>query len=130
MSLENSENPRGERKSPADLGAWLLDKWWHRLNDSGKDFQTVARQMRKQDYRSAESIQQMRELRNILAISIDCIVLIYDASSLVAHRGLKRPCRLSSTSGAELRAETMRWLSKLKIPSFGWFDKRGLEPKT
>lgn len=36
--------------STAHLGAWLLEKWRTRLEESGGDFQTVAKQMRKQGY--------------------------------------------------------------------------------
>lgn len=50
MPWKNTDRPRSWSQSPADLGSWLMGKWWHRLNDSGNDFQTVARQMRKQGY--------------------------------------------------------------------------------
>ena len=36
--------------SAALVGGWLLAKWQARLHDTGRDFQTVARQMRKQGY--------------------------------------------------------------------------------
>lgn len=50
MSSKTSEGQNSELLSPADLSEWLLEKWRSRLNDSGKNFQTVAKQMRKQGY--------------------------------------------------------------------------------
>ena len=39
MAQENTDRPRSWPQAAADLGSWLMDKWWHRLNSSGNDFQ-------------------------------------------------------------------------------------------